>query len=155
MHAKLTVGRCVYFGCCHWLLLQIEKGGMIDYTYYCDVCDKGCKNEELFNRHMSEHQKCSVPDCNYVAVPKLIKLHYDMVRRGKVTHQYQQHKVKFSVWRSVGNLKVLLSKGQCNSFFKAWSTAFLEGWRIEFLMCTQYMFVENWAKKITVELLSQ
>ena len=58
---------------------QVEKGGMIDYTYYCDVCDKGCKNEELFNRHLSEHQKCSVPDCNYVAVPKLIKLHYDMV----------------------------------------------------------------------------
>lgn len=44
--------------------------------FYCDVCDRGFKTEEKYQEHVSDHEKCSVEGCTYMAAPKLVQLHY-------------------------------------------------------------------------------
>ena len=49
--------------------------------FYCDTCDRGFKTDEKLKEHISQHMKCSVVGCNYIAAPKLIQLHYSFQHR--------------------------------------------------------------------------
>lgn len=47
-----------------------------EYSYFCDTCDRGFKNTEKYNEHMSQHVKCSVPDCTFMAHEKIVSIHW-------------------------------------------------------------------------------
>ncbi|XP_072306915.1 FMR1-interacting protein NUFIP1 [Eucyclogobius newberryi] len=44
--------------------------------YFCDTCDRGFKNAEKYNEHISQHVKCSVPDCTFMAHEKIVSIHW-------------------------------------------------------------------------------
>lgn len=50
----------------------------VDYSHYCDVCDRGFKSEDLLQTHISEHIQCTEKDCRFVGHPKVVKLHHKM-----------------------------------------------------------------------------
>ncbi|XP_066437986.1 FMR1-interacting protein NUFIP1 isoform X2 [Eleutherodactylus coqui] len=43
-----------------------------DYSHYCDTCDRGFKNIEKYEEHVSQHVKCQEADCNFRAHEKLM-----------------------------------------------------------------------------------
>ncbi|CAL1529995.1 unnamed protein product [Lymnaea stagnalis] len=47
-------------------------------VFFCDICDRGFKNEELYKQHTDGHIKCSYKDCPFIAAPKLVQLHMSM-----------------------------------------------------------------------------
>ncbi|KAJ3584024.1 hypothetical protein NHX12_014521 [Muraenolepis orangiensis] len=47
-----------------------------EYAYFCDTCDRGFKTEEIHSEHMSQHIKCSFPDCNFTAHEKIVSIHW-------------------------------------------------------------------------------
>ncbi|XP_055869125.1 FMR1-interacting protein NUFIP1-like [Biomphalaria glabrata] len=50
-------------------------------VFFCDICDRGFKNEELYKVHNDGHIKCSYKDCPFFAAPKLVQLHMSMQHR--------------------------------------------------------------------------
>ncbi|XP_033637558.1 nuclear fragile X mental retardation-interacting protein 1-like [Asterias rubens] len=46
--------------------------------YYCDVCDRGFKVQELLDDHLKQHTKCSHPGCRFEAHFKVVKSHVKM-----------------------------------------------------------------------------
>ncbi|XP_056411395.1 FMR1-interacting protein NUFIP1 isoform X2 [Hyla sarda] len=46
------------------------------YSYFCDPCDRGFKNQEKYEEHVSQHVKCQEEDCNFRAHEKLVQFHW-------------------------------------------------------------------------------
>ncbi|CAH2066782.1 unnamed protein product, partial [Iphiclides podalirius] len=50
----------------------------INYEFWCETCDKGFQTLQILDHHKSQHQKCNIDGCQFVAHPKVITKHIQM-----------------------------------------------------------------------------
>ncbi|XP_013181043.1 PREDICTED: nuclear fragile X mental retardation-interacting protein 1 [Papilio xuthus] len=49
-----------------------------NYEFWCETCDKGFQTLNILENHKSQHQKCNIDGCQFVAHPKIITKHIQM-----------------------------------------------------------------------------
>lgn len=75
-------------------------------AYFCEVCDRGFKAEDLYTNHVNSHEKCSVEGCQFTAHPKLVRLHYECQHRTGLAKKIWQMESKEDIDKWISERKL-------------------------------------------------